>query len=352
MLFVGLAAALEGLSSLVLFARGVLPVLGPTPAWTHVRYDDELGWVSIANLYIPNLYGPGMHLRTNGDGFRSVTGTDEVVPSGRRRVICSGDSFTFGYGVGDEHTWCFLLGVADPRVETVNIGQGGYGADQILLAYERFGARVRHDLHLMAFITHDFLRMESETFQGYGKPRLALEHGELAVKNVPVPRAPGYLRWLTPIMPELRSLRGIELSRRIMAGLGQQGSAASHSSQPRPTAMTRQVLAKVLERATRTTTGRSSELVLVYLPTPDDYHGSDSSTAWIDFLEHQTAALGIPFINIVQEHRGLPTEERVGLFGAHRHYSVKGNEYVANVVSAKLQTFPRIAALLSSEQRE
>ena len=40
-------------------------------------------------------------------------------------------------GVGNDDVWCKLLESIDNRIETVNLGQGGYGVDQAYLWYKR-----------------------------------------------------------------------------------------------------------------------------------------------------------------------------------------------------------------------
>src|SRR5919107_1642397 len=92
---------LEGMSSLVLF---VLTIRTP-PERVYGAHDPLLGWVSQPNIYIPDMYGPGVYLRTDAQGFRSNHAVARQVPSGRVRMICSGDSFTFGSGVDNDHTW-------------------------------------------------------------------------------------------------------------------------------------------------------------------------------------------------------------------------------------------------------
>ena len=54
------------------------------------------------------------------------------MPPGKTRIICSGDSFTLGFGVDNEHTWPQQLAARNANLETVNMGQGGYGADPLV----------------------------------------------------------------------------------------------------------------------------------------------------------------------------------------------------------------------------
>jgi len=37
----------------------------------HTKYDPDLGWVNEPDVYIPDMYGPGVYLRTNAQGFRN-----------------------------------------------------------------------------------------------------------------------------------------------------------------------------------------------------------------------------------------------------------------------------------------
>ena len=78
-------------------------------------------------------------------------------------------------------TWCDQLATRDPRVEPVNLGQGGYGADQAYLRYLRDTKTLDHQVQLFAFIDDDFKRMQSSTFLGIDKPVLMLDNGYLTM---------------------------------------------------------------------------------------------------------------------------------------------------------------------------
>ena len=103
-----LLALLEGVASLALLGRDLSSTRLPAER-RHTRNDPELGWVNRANLAVPNMYGPGIALHTNAQGFRNVRNFAPAVPAGAMRAICSGDSFTLGYGVADKDTWCARL---------------------------------------------------------------------------------------------------------------------------------------------------------------------------------------------------------------------------------------------------
>jgi len=187
--FAGLLVGIEGLASYAVVVRDA--VTAPSFAeQQYTRYDPDLGWVATPSLYSPNMFGPGVALRTNVQGFRNDANTTSVVPAGTARIICSGDSFTFGFGVDNAQTWCARLASIDRRLDTVNLGEGGYGVDQAYLRYKRDAATIEHHIHLFAFITADFDRMLSDAFQGYPKPVLDLDRSRLVVRNA---RCPGSL---------------------------------------------------------------------------------------------------------------------------------------------------------------
>ena len=160
---------LEGTASLLSFALS-LPdrIERPIAERLHTRYDAELGWIHIPGWHMADFYGPGSDLSINAQGFRDTADTPLAATPGLIRAICSGDSFTLGYGVGNAETWCAQLEVLEPRLETINMGQGGYGIDQSYLWYARDAAPLEHQLHLFGFIREDFGRIQSSEFLHYG----------------------------------------------------------------------------------------------------------------------------------------------------------------------------------------
>ena len=214
----GLLIIAEGAVSYILLIRDITTTV-PIAERRHTQYDPELGWVNNSKVDIVDMYGPGIYFKTNAQGFRNDYDFEVMVPDGRHRVICSGDSFTLGYGVANDRTWCQFLAAIDPQIEPVNMGQGGYGVDQAYLWFKRDGTQLEYNTHLFAFITSDFQRMRKDRFLGYAKPVLVIENGKLVATNVPVPRFAYKFTWLTANWDNLKGLRTVQFFNRALVKL-------------------------------------------------------------------------------------------------------------------------------------
>src|SRR5262249_3191869 len=348
---------IEGLASYALLGRDL--TTHSLAEGRYTKYDPDLGWVNEPSVHIPNMYGRGVYLNTNSQGFRNSHDFDTAVPNGKYRIICSGDSFTLGFGVDNDHTWCQELTSLDPRLETVNMGEGGYGVDQAYLWYKRDGVKLEHHVHLMAFITDDFHRMQLDSFLGYGKPVIDIENGMLVVKNVPVPRRAYNFPWLTSNIQYVRRLRTVELLERISRKIGFAPDDTDLLSEKKRNEKTREVLRKIFEDLKRLNEEYSSKLVLVYLPTMGEV-GGNAPEEWIHFLETESRDLDIPLINAISIFRSLPYEHVADMFiregqidyrDAAGHLNDRGNEFVAKAIYEALANQPALAQVLSLHRR-
>ena len=117
-------------------------------------------------------------------------------------------------------TWCARLAQLEPRLETVNLGQGGYGLDQSYLWVRRDSAAFHPKLLVFAFTRDEFGRMEDDSYHHYAKPLLRLtESGDLEVRNVPVPNSGGRVPWLVRNLSLFEQLRIVALARPAMRAL-------------------------------------------------------------------------------------------------------------------------------------
>ena len=342
--FGGLMVFVEGLASYTLFAQRLLAAR-PLAERRHTEYDPELGWVNTPNTHIEDMYGAGISLNINGQRFRSDHDFGEAVPPGKLRAVCSGDSFTLGYGVDDRHTWCHLLSILEPRLETVNMGQGGYGVDQAYLWYMRDGVRFTHHIHIVAVITDDFQRMQANSILGYPKPLLDLEDGRLVAKNVPVPERAGYQIWLSNAVLRGNELRSVDLVTRAFTRLGLRALAPG-GRRGEVNEKTRRVVEKLFENLAKLDAAHGRRLVVVYIPVLSELQG-DGANEWLRVIETTTRALGIPLVNIVESFRAFSPTEAAALYipegslaytGAAGHLNDAGNRRVAEIVYAALMT--------------
>jgi hypothetical protein len=338
--------ALALLEGLVALARVAALAASLEASDAHVRYDPELGWSGVPGYASEDHWGPGGTLHVNRQGFRGVADVPPVPVPGRIRVVCSGDSFTAGDGVGDMDTWCARLAEIDPRLEPINMGQSGYGVDQAYLWYRRDGASLAPRLHLFAVVWDDLLRVVS---QRAPKPMIRLADGKLRVENVPVPRRTAASAWLARNAGLLDELRSVALLRRVARKVLASGEP------PASLAAGARLSLAILTRLAKHHGRRGSLLVVVYLPTREDLSTStfDELRAWL--AEH-VPERGIAYVDLTGEMKALPAERAMELFLAGRdlprhvegHYSAAGHRFVATRLYARLQTLSDVAALLGS----
>ena len=343
-----LILVIEGLASYLLFARDAMTTI-PLAERQHTQYDSDLGWVNIPDMDIPDMYGPGISLRTNSQGFRNDYNFDESTPVGKKRIICSGDSFTLGYGVDNDHTWCQQLTALDPRIETVNMAQGGYGVDQAYLWYMRDGTKIKHDIQILAFITDDFYRMQRSQFLGYSKPVLATENGALVIRNTPVPKTSYIFSSITSMKEHFSKLRTFELISRMMRKINVTPDNTTQQKFKRRNEETRDTLIKIFQALNKSNIENNSKLVLVYLPTKYELDGIASPEEWMEFIGRTARSYNIPVIDIMKEFQSMDQDEAAKLFiqsgellkypGAAGHLNDAGNEMVAKIIHGRIKGY-------------
>ena len=341
---------LEGLASVAVVANKMLTQRRLAER-LHTEYDAQLGWINKSDFHGRDLYGESLHLHTNAQRFRATEPTSEQVPPGRVRVVCTGDSFTLGYGVADGDTWCAQLEQCDGTLQPVNLGQGGYGVDQAYLWYQRVESRYQHKIHLFAFITEDFRRMANDTFGGYGKPVLDLDGDRLAVTNVPVPRTSYLLSSLLHNGNLLSELNTVRVMRRLIWGKPDIKNAREVDS------YSRRIANQVFSELAREHARRGRVFVLVHLPVKADL--TQRSSKWRDYLVRAAKEAGWNYFDLAEEMSRLPQDQVDALYlgnevpyqAAAGHYSVRGNRFVATALYARLTARDDVRQLLEQAQQ-
>lgn len=298
----------------------------------YVQYDEDLGWTALPNFKDPDLYGPGLDYQTNSKSFRNRREFEGPPAPGKIRIVCSGDSFAQGHGVSNDEAWCAQLEKLNARIESVNLGQSGYGIDQAYLRYLKQGVSVPHQVHLFTFIGDDVDRMGARKFLGiYDKPVLNLQKGMLAVENVPVPRTSLHERVIRENSRRVYDLKFIELLRRILEKIRLESAAKETKGNPVPD--TWQLALAAMEDLQIRSRKDNILLAAVFLPTEEDlYKGTHD--AFRQWLSKQLKARGILLIDLVDVFRNLKVEEARKFFKTH--YSPQGHRYVAEHLEATL----------------
>ncbi len=106
---------------------------------------------------------PRPSMTTNQDGFRA-TGITVKKPPGALRILCIGDSVTFGGGcISDNETYPYYLqcrlneGYPHRKIQVINAGCPGYTSVQGLELLKRKGLSYNPDIIIVGFVHHEHL---------------------------------------------------------------------------------------------------------------------------------------------------------------------------------------------------
>jgi lysophospholipase L1-like esterase len=192
-----LAIAFCALVLAAVAAEGVGRVLWPPPPrWrvpqTPALESPLLGWVLAPERDSFTIDVPA---RTNALGLRD----EPLAPKapGELRVLCLGDSFTFGQGVRFEDTWpellerCLERAHAGRPIRAVNAGVGGYDTRQELIWVLAEGRTLEADAVVIGFFWNDLLRNEPPLPDVATTPKLLPGAREFPII---VPRGPEWLK--------------------------------------------------------------------------------------------------------------------------------------------------------------
>lgn len=165
----------------------------PTNPRLACEYDAELGWRKIPNksvLMKTKEYAVNEHINLNGlrGPVYPYKKTENSI-----RILLLGDSFVEGYSVDDAHLFSNLLeyklqAKTNQKIETINMGTGGYSTDQEYLIYFLEGTKYQPDIVLLFFYYNDLLYNIKSEYDNYPKPYFTESQGSIELKNVPIPK--------------------------------------------------------------------------------------------------------------------------------------------------------------------
>jgi hypothetical protein len=155
--------------------------------WERVfcEFDSLLGWRGVPSRRGQFAIG-GVTIRVeqNSFGFRDVE--HDRATNRRQRLMLLGDSFVWGAGVGQDDTVSAQLRRRLDEFDVYNLGVCGYGTDQSLLNFERWGGVIEPTIVCYFFFANDPTDNQIETNHGHAKPRFTLVEGKLRLENVPL----------------------------------------------------------------------------------------------------------------------------------------------------------------------
>jgi hypothetical protein len=165
---------------------------------TYVRFEPVLGWSIRPNQRVEH---EGTTYTSNEIGIRALRSYSHDPPEGVTRIAAFGPSFTHGDEVSDDATWTYLLEQAQPGLEVMNWGVGGYGTDQAYLRYKTRGVAYAPDIVLIGYEDENLYRnvsrfrpfYQSKTERPLTKPVFALEGKGLELLSNPF-KSPTELR--------------------------------------------------------------------------------------------------------------------------------------------------------------
>lgn len=152
------------------------------------KYDPALGWS----------HNPGQEGVFETPQFRTVVSINShgmrdreynyERSEGKGRILVLGDSFAWGYGVGESERFSEVL-ENSMGIEVINSGVSGYSTDQELIWFTTEGVKYTPDLVIVVLAGNDVGDNTRDLVSNiYYKPVFVLENGHLVQQNYPVPR--------------------------------------------------------------------------------------------------------------------------------------------------------------------
>ena len=171
-----------------------------SPGWFWQSPDPETGWAlqpGAHGRWFNPRYEYDVDVTINSQGLRDVERQTVEKPANTFRILLLGDSYVEGLRVPLEQTFGKVLedrlnqtAVAGQRFEVIPAGVSGWGTDQQLLWFRKYGVAYQPDLVVLAFFPGNDFENNAEALEVANmgrvmKPFFRLENGELALSYYP-----------------------------------------------------------------------------------------------------------------------------------------------------------------------
>jgi lysophospholipase L1-like esterase len=228
------------------------------------------------------------------------------------RVLCLGDSITFGYGVGDDESYPAALAraLASPQVEVVNGGVTGYTSHQVRRLFDRIAPAVRPDVVTVCIGWNDRTR------------RVATdrEHERRMKRTAALERLADHLylyRAMMTLYPRGRPAGTEEARRHARVPPGE--------------------YRENLEAVVRAARAIGARPAFIALPHRSRFEGPPLDDAYPTTLRAAAEALRVPLLGVGVLGDGAPPEGNEAFFIDSLHLSPTGAEEMARQLAPQMQ---------------
>ena len=254
-------------------------------------HDSYAGWKNAPNLDTQDNFGAS--IRTNSQNMRN----DEdftIEPTGKKRLLIVGDSYSFGHGVSNEDTFAYRLKEYLPDWEIMNLAVSATGTDQNYIMYEQYGEKYRPDIVILGFYVLDFNR-NTFSFRDYAKPMyVPQDDGSLQLTHSPV-LAPRQL--IDQYLNDEKQIGGWHYSYAYAAFMKIFTTAVKRDRSPG--SLPRRTLTGIMEKFASRVRANGAVPVWIIFPIRDIIEEEVSKYAEIEeFAAQEAQRLGMPVLRL------------------------------------------------------
>jgi len=327
----------------------------------YMTYSFTLGWTIKKN-------GKTDLKQANSQGIRSHREYQLIPPDDVIRIASFGDSFTHCEHVKNNETWQERLNGANPNLEVINFGVGGYGLDQALLRYEQDGVKYASHIIFLGFMSENIYRNVSVFRPFYSqytgiplaKPRFTVVDDKFVLLKNPLSTPLQYHELLAHpevILPKIgandlfyqtryRYRRGffdflpsVRLIKMVTTKILRANRInIIHSGYYNERSEAFQVTCKIFEEFQNKAISNNSLPIIVIFPHEQDVmryfnHKTKVYTPLLSYLDSQ----GYQYIDLMNAFYQYAKKPELNNLFSNYHYSSLGNELVAKYMLEFLQ---------------
>jgi hypothetical protein len=324
---------LEGVASVLVAVGGAGEE--PRVAMASCRFDPELGWTTLENA-VQEGERARCVVTTGPDGVR-LAHREPPASSEPYRICFLGDSFVFGYLVGDRETLPARIEQLEPRIEAVNLGVNGHGLDQCWLHWKAIEARWDCDMVAVGLIAHDLYRMRLEVFSGLEKPVLEWNAGELVATGYPLAdRTGGPVRGeIAGFFDRLCVGRATRTLTRVLRIALPPANLADRPAADAVDPACGEVARAVLRAFHASAEARGRAFAVFYMPRGGQLASEPTVAArWLDRVTREEA---IPYCDLSSAFLELAPDKVGRHFTRDTHFTARGQALAARVLLERLR---------------